>query len=71
MTGLSETCHSITGAGMTVKSQLPCPARHRTREPMHSNPSVFSERECIFHIDAEIADGIVYLAMVEKDLDGT
>ncbi len=38
---------------------------------MGSNLGVFGKRKCVFHVDPEIADSVLDLAMAEKDLDGT
>lgn len=37
---------------------------------MASDFSIFRQSECIFNVDAEIADSILDLAMAEQDLNG-
>ena len=43
----------------------PSPERGADR----SNLGVLGEGKCVFHIDAEIADRVLDLAMAEQDLD--
>lgn len=45
----------------------PSPERGADR----SNLGVLGKGKCVFHIDAEIADRVLDLAMAEQDLDGT
>ncbi len=45
----------------------PSPERGADR----SNLGVLGEGKCVFHIDAEIADRVLDLAMAEQDLDSS
>jgi hypothetical protein len=38
---------------------------------MCSDLDVLGKRKCVFHVHPKVADGIIDLAIVEQDLDGT